>query len=101
MEKTKDPFLVKLAEADCKRNAKKNDLLAKVREVDQIADSPPENSFTADEYSEFSKLSRGNARDRLRELLKKGKLRVVFKSPKGQKHYALVDEAEQGQRFAG
>jgi len=79
----------------------KKELLAKVREVDQGADSPPENSFTADEYAAFSGLSRGNAREHLRELLKKGKLKVVFKSPKGQKHYALVDEAEQGQRFVG
>ncbi len=81
------------------REIKKNDLLAKVKEVDQGGDSPPENSFTVDEYAEFTKFSRGNARDRLRELLKKGKIKVVFKSPKGQKHYALVDETEQGQRF--
>ena len=81
----------------------KQALLAKVKEVDQItaSDSPPEDSFTADEYAEFTNGSQGNARHRLRRLLKKGKVKVVFTGLKGQVSYALVNESERDQRFVG
>ena len=80
----------------------KQELLAKVKEVDKFAsDSPPEDSFTADEYAGFTNLSQGNARHRLRQLLKKGKIKVVFRGTKGQVSYALVDESERDQRFVG
>lgn len=81
----------------------KQELLAKVKEVDRITtgDSPPEDSFTADEYAEFTRGSQGNARHRLRQLLKKGKIKVVFRGIKGQVSYALVDESERDQRPRG
>ena len=80
----------------------KEALLAKVKEVDQGAgDTPPENSFTADEYAEFTNGSQGNARHRLRQLLKKGRVKVVFRGLKGRVSYALVDEAEQDQTTIG
>jgi len=75
--------------------SKKKTLLAKVKKVDQgvySGDSPPEDSFTADEYAEFTNGSQGNARYRLRQLLKKGKVKVVFHGLKGRVSYALVED---------
>jgi DNA-binding transcriptional ArsR family regulator len=96
-----DALAVELPEKYGPGRMGKKELLAKVKEVDQDADNPPENSFTADEYAEFTSMSQGNARHHLRQLAKKGKVKVVFKGTKGRVSYALVDEAEQNQRFVG
>ena len=72
----------------------KQELLAKVKKVDQGADNPPEDSFTADEYAEFANMSQGNARHHLRQLLKKGKVKVVFQGLKGRVSYALVEPGD-------
>ena len=95
MEKTKDPFLAKLAEAD----AKKNDLLTKVKNIVQAGDSPPADSFTSSEYASFTNLSQGQARAHLRRLEREGKIKTISIHDKGKKYYRLVDAKERDQRL--
>ena len=80
----------------------KEALLAKVKEAVQNAETPPENSFTANEYAEFAGLSAGSSRVHLRRLTKEGKVRLVLvRALKGQKYYTLIEESERDQRFRG
>lgn len=77
-------------------------LLTKVKEAVQSGASPPEDSFTANEYAEFAGLSPGSARAHLRRLVKEGRVKMVLvKALKGQKYYILIEDAEREQRSRG